>query len=292
MTKTSIAIIVVVVLSLLAAAFFWLNRPRRIVVDAPLPANFPEQGFSHDNFEELLQSFVTGNGRVDYERWQQSPASVQQLDGYLTAVSRFSPANAPLRFASRNDELAYWIYGYNAYVIKSVLDNWPLESVTDVKAPLEVVTGLGFFHQLRFSFGGEYLSLLSVENERIRKKYKDPRIHFVLNCASESCPVARPGLPVGGDLEQSLTDAAVDFINDSDNVQVDHEKRVVYLSRIFKWYEKDFYNAVQIDGDLSGNLLLSYVAQYAFNEVSEDLALASNYEVVFRDYDWGVNSTH
>ena len=247
MTKLSIAIIVVLIISLLATAFFWLNRPRRIIVDAALPANFPEQGFSHDSFEELLQSFVTADGRVDYERWQQSPASVQQLDGYLAAVSRFSPANAPLRFASRSDELAYWIYGYNAYVIKSVLDNWPLESVTDVKAPLEVVTGLGFFYQLRFSFGGEYLSLLGVENERIRKKYKDPRIHFVLNCASDSCPVARPGLPVGGDFEQSLMDAAVDFINDSDNVQVDHEKRIVYLSKIFKWYEKDFYSAVQID---------------------------------------------
>ena len=82
------------------------------------------------------------------------------------------------------------------------------------------------------------------------------------------------------------------IINDSDNVQIDHEKRVVYLSRIFKWYEKDFYNAVQIDGNLSGNLLLTYVAQYASNEVSEDLALAGDYEVLFRDYDWGVNSTH
>ena len=86
-------------------------------------------------------------------------------------------------------------------------------------------------------------------------------------------------------------DAAVDFINDSDNVQVDHEKRVVYLSRIFKWYEKDFYNAVQIDGDLSGNKLLSYVAPYASDPLHKDLALAGDYEVVFRDYDWGVNST-
>ena len=217
---------------------------------------------------------------------------MHQLEGYLAAISRFSPTNSPLRFTSRNDELAYWMYGYNAYVIKSVLDNWPLESVTDVKAPLEAVQGLGFFYQLRFSFGGEYLSLLGVENEKIRKQYQDPRIHFVLNCASESCPVARPGLPVGGELEQLLMDASVDFINDSENVRVDHEKRVVYLSKIFKWYEKDFYSAVRIDGDLSGNELLTYVAQYASDALAEDLALANDYKVSFRDYDWGLNSTN
>ena len=71
--------------------------------------------------------------------------SVQQLNSYLGAVSRFSPDNAPHRFRGRNDELAYWIYAYNAYVIRSVLDHWPLDSVTDVKAPLEAIKGLGFF---------------------------------------------------------------------------------------------------------------------------------------------------
>jgi len=52
----------------------------------------------------------------------------QQLESYLAAVSQFSPKATPERFSSRNDELAYWMYGYNAYVIRSVLDHWPLDS--------------------------------------------------------------------------------------------------------------------------------------------------------------------
>ena len=291
MTKSSIAILIVLLLVLLATTFFWVNRPRKVVIDAELPSSFPVQSFSHTSFEELLQTYVDADGRVDYARWQQAPNAVRQLDSYLAAVTRFSPENAPQRFQGRNDTLAYWMYGYNAYVIRSVLDHWPLESVTDVKAPLEAVKGLGFFYQLRFSFGGEFLSLLSVETDKIRKQYKDPRIHFVLNCASESCPVARPGLPIGDDLEQLLSTAASDFINDPDNVAVNHDDEVVYLSKIFKWYKEDFVNDVLLGGKPVENGLLSYVTKYAVGDLADDVSKASAYKIRFRDYDWDLNST-
>jgi len=239
-----------------------------------------------------LQTFVAADGRVDYERWHQFPASVRQLNSYLAAVSRFSPENAPDRFRGRNEELAYWLYGYNAYVIKSVLDHWPLESVTDVKAPLEAIKGMGFFYQLRYSFGGEFLNLLSVENNKIRKRYKDPRIHFVLNCASESCPVARPGLPIGDDLEELLSLAASDFINEPNNVEIDHDDKIVHLSKIFKWYKDDFVNDVRLGGKPIKNGLLTYVGKYAVGDLADDVAKAGDYNITFRDYDWSLNSAN
>jgi hypothetical protein len=291
MTKTTIAIWAVLILAVLAAAFFWLNRPRKLIIDAALPLSFPAQGFSHDSFETLLQSYVSADGRVDYDRWHQSSSTTQQLNSYLAAVSQFSPNATPERFSQRNDELAYWMYGYNAYVIKSILDHWPLESVTDVKAPLEAVKGLGFFYQQRFSFGGEYMNLLDVENKQIRKKYQDPRIHFFLNCASESCPVARPDLPIGEDLDQLLAQATVDFINDPENVSIDHDNKLIQLSTIFKWYESDFVNHVRLDGELVGNGLIAYVSRYASDELAEGLTQAGDYEVQFREYDWGLNAT-
>jgi len=291
MTKTTIAIWAVLILAVLAAAFFWLNRPRKLIIDAALPLSFPAKGFSHNSFATLLQSTVSADGRVDYDRWHQSSSATQQLNSYLAAVSQFSPNATPERFSQRNDELAYWMYGYNAYVIKSILDHWPLESVTDVKAPLEAVKGLGFFYQQRFSFGGEYMNLLDVENKQIRKKYQDPRIHFFLNCASESCPVARPDLPIGEDLDQLLAQATVDFINDPENVSIDHDNKLIQLSTIFKWYESDFVNHVRLDGELVGNGLIAYVSRYASDELAEGLTQAGDYEVQFREYDWGLNTT-
>jgi hypothetical protein len=283
------AIWIFLILSIVVASFFWINQPRRIIVDAPLPSEFPEQGFAHDSFEALLREYVTAEGQVDYKRWHASDTSVGQLDAYLAAVSRYSPDNASHRFPERNDELAYWMYGYNAYVIKAVLDHWPLASVTDVKAPIEAVKGLGFFYRLRFSFGGEYLSLLTVENNRIRSRYRDARIHFVLNCASESCPVARPELPTGKALDQLMQRAAHEFVNDPDNVFVDHEIRTVFLSTIFKWYKKDFLNDLRAKGRPADRGLIDYVATIATGTIKNDLDAADGYTVEFRDYDWRLN---
>ncbi len=284
-----IGIAVVLILAALIACFLVVNRPRLITIDAAIPANFPTDRFAHGIFEQLLQTYVDGTGDVDYERWQQNEADRGLLDSYLAAVSRYSPESTAERFAKRQDELAYWLYAYNAYVIKSILDRWPLDSVTNVKAPLEVVKGLGFFYQLRFVFGGKAYSLYAVENNIIRARYRDARIHFVLNCASESCPVLRPELPAGDELEAFLQQAAVDFVSDERNVRIHHEKNEIVLSTIFKWFRKDFINDLRRRGLPSDRGLIDYVASVAPATLGEDLSTATDYDIVFADYDWSVN---
>ena len=292
MSKLTFLLWVLLALVLTASALgLWADRPRQVSVDARLANSFPEEGFSHSAFAALLREYVSPDGRVDYERWLGSAESVASLDAYLAAVSLFSPDSAPERFPTRNDELAYWMYAYNAWVIKAVLLNWPLTSVTDVKAPLEVVKGMGFFYQLRFPFGGVHMSLLTVETDKIRKRFQDPRIHFVLNCASESCPVARPELPVGEELEKLLDSAATEFVNDKRNVLVDHEQRTVFLSTIFKWYKKDFTDYLLAAGRPAPHNLIAYLEGVAQEPLLSNLHQATDYSIEFRDYDWSLNST-
>jgi len=278
-----IGIIIALVAGLLVVAVLLLNRPRLVTIDAAIPENFPADRFSHDVLEQLLQTYVDGAGDVDYERWQQNTPDLQRLESYLAAVSRYSPESTPARFETKQDELAYWLYAYNAYVIKSILDRWPLASVTNVKAPIEIVKGLGFFYQLRFIFGGEEYSLYAVENDIIRASYRDARIHFVLNCGSESCPVLRPELPSGTELESYLQQAA------RRNVSIDHDKKEIVLSTIFKWFRKDFINDLRRRGLSSDRGLIDYVASVAPEPLNGELAMAANYTIVFSDYDWAVN---
>lgn len=284
-----IFITVALVLAILLAAVLILNRPRLLAIDATIPELFPANGFSHESFEQLLYSYVDDSGNVDYERWQKNEKDLRTLESYLAAVSRFSPESTPERFESKQDELAYWLYAYNAYVIKSILDRWPLESVTSVKAPVELVKGLGFFYQLRFVFGGKSYSLHAVENDIVRGRYRDARIHFVLNCGSESCPVLRPELPAGEDLEPFLQQAAVDFVNDPRNVSIDHDKKEIVLSAIFKWFRADFMNDLRRRGLPSDRGLVDYVASVAPASLKDELTGADDYDIVFVEYDWAIN---
>ena len=273
-----------------AALVFWLaNRPQLVQVDAPLPDDFPAEGFSHAPFDTLLATYVDGDGRVDYTQWHAASADRAKLSAYLAAVAAYSPENAPDRFPTRSDQLAYWLNAYNAYVVYSVLQHWPLDSVTDVKAPFEVVTGLGFFWRQRFLFGSRPMSLYAVENDVIRETFRDPRIHFYLNCASESCPVARPELPTGPDLDEFLRQATVDFVSDEANVRIDHGNRKIVLSDIFDWYEKDFANDLRRRGVSSERPLIDYIAGVAPPALAAELRSTDGYDVDFAGYDWALN---
>ncbi|MBT8077783.1 MAG: DUF547 domain-containing protein [Gammaproteobacteria bacterium] len=266
------------------------SAAQRITIEADIPDVYAGGGFAHDDFEELLATYIRANGHVDYDSWHANAGDLGKLDGYLAAVSAFSPENANERFSSRNDELAYWMYAYNAYVIKAILVRWPLDSVTDVKATFEIVRGLGFFYSQRFRFGEKWYSLYTVENKKIRARYKDARIHFVLNCGSESCPVLRPELPVGDELEPFLQKAAVEFVSEERNVRIDHDNKRVVMSEIFKMYRKDFINDLRHRGLPARSGLLDYVASIAPDELRDQLLQVTAYKVDFEDYDWSINN--
>jgi hypothetical protein len=163
--------------------------------------------------------------------------------------------------------------------------------VTAVRAPIEAVTGLGFFYRQRFLFGEESLSLYTVEHRKILAAYRDPRIHFVLNCASESCPVLRPELPTGDDLERMLVQSTHDFVNDPRNVHLDHGKKQIILSTLFKWYRNDFINDLRRRGLPTERGVVDYIAGAGSPALRAALQQASGYEVRFEDYDWALNRT-
>ena len=257
-------------------------------VKADLPKDFSSQGFSHKAFEDLLQRFVVNN-RVDYAAWYADPQAIAQLDSYLAAVAAYSPDNAPQRFPTKNDGKAYWLHVYNALVIKAVLDHWPLESVNDVKAPLEIVQGYGFFYRLGFIVGGQKYNLYDIEKDKILKQWSDPRAHFVLNCASSSCPVIRPSLPTGDALEPHLVKATQEFISDPHNVNIDHQAKQLHLSRIFEWYQADFINDLHRRSLPSPNGIVDYLIDAAPASLKPNLQKAVAYKINYVDYDWTLN---
>lgn len=280
---------VLIGITILIGAFLIINRPELVKIAADVPHDFPRNTFSHDTFEELLRKYVNTEGQVDYEKWHASQTDLDTLDSYLAAVSAYSPETTPKRFARQSEALAYWLYAYNAYVIRSILEHWPLDSVTDVKAPIEAVTGFGFFYRQKFLFGEVAYSLYAVENDIIRKSYKDPRVHFVLNCASASCPVLKPELPTGDDLETLLHESTLEFVTDERNVFIDYDKKQVHVSTIFKWYEKDFLNELRRLGLPLDRGVIEYIATVAPEKLRVELAAVREFETTYVDYDWSIN---
>jgi len=234
--------------------------------------------YSDEPFLALVRKYaVDGGDKVDYAALKNSPKDLATLDRQVDLIARVSPDSHPELFPTSEAQRSYWINTYNTLVVQAVLDYWPLESVRDVKISFtsRLVPGKGFFYDREVVVGGKQTSLYKFEKQVLRDQ-NDSRLHFALNCASESCPVLRPWEWS----DEQLDAAARDFINDRANVSIDAD--TLYLSRIFKWYKKEFPDDIY-----------SYLQQYADPGLGNQLQAAKDYNhrIRYRSYDWSLNDS-
>ena len=242
------------------------------------PVNSQEQNvYSNETFVRLVTKYSNDAGdKIDYAAWKESPEDLQALDQQVALLAIVSPKSDPDQFPTPATRRSYWINTYNTLVLQAVLEYWPLESVQDVKISVSsrLVPGKGFFYDREITVGGKQTNLYKLEKE-VLKTQKDPRLHYAFNCASTSCPVLRPWEWTDEQLDQ----AGREFINDNNNVLV--EPDTVMLSRIFKWYKKDF------PADI-----LVYLQQYAEPPLKQALQVAidEKYRIRYETYDWSLNA--
>jgi hypothetical protein len=227
-------------------------------------------------FLELVQKYQNEDGSVDYQSWKDSAEDMKRLDQQVKLLAQVSPVNSPGQFSLPASVRSYWINTYNTLVIQAVLEYWPLESVRAVKISVSsrLVPGKGFFYDRKVIVGGHKTNLYQLEKE-VLKSQKDPRLHFALNCASGSCPVLRSWEWT----DEQLNTAAREFVNNPANVKVDDG--TVFLSRIFKWYRKDFPKDTY-----------TYLRQFADAGLDQQLQSAGDdgYPTKYFEYDWGINA--
>lgn len=228
------------------------------VVGACLPAG----AFDHSAFEGVLKKYV-GNGRVDYAGLKAD----KDFPKYLETLAA-ADANS---LGNTNEQIAFWINAYNASCLNGVVKRYPLSSVQKVK---------NFFKVKEHKVAGATRSLGDMENGVLRAKYKDPRIHFALNCASFSCPVLSSSAYTGAKLDSQLDAAAKRFLNDASRNKFSTSTRRAQLSAIFKWYSKDF------GGERK---MLATIAKYATPAVASMLK-SGNVKVSYLDYNWTLNN--
>jgi hypothetical protein len=258
-------------------------------VPGPAGPGASNDAFDHADFDSFLRRHVDSRGRVDYAAAVNDRAD---LSRYLARIALESPDSMPERFPTEADRLAYWINGYNAWVLQAVLDRYPIASVRDVRPPwvLFFLPRLsGFFVLQKVTLGGEAMSLYALENSLIRVRFHDPRVHFALNCASESCPRLPARAFQAAGLNETLDLEAHRFVADERNARIDPVRGVVHLSSIFDWYKEDFLGFMKRSRPDESASLLGYVSAYLDPEGARALAACGDCRIEFIAYDWALN---
>ncbi len=242
-------------------SYFSLNNPNATMT------------VDHSAWERLLSAYVVQSAdrinRFAYGRV--SAADRRALKAYLAQLQ-----SVKVTALKADEQRAFWINLYNALTIDVVLDRYPVKTIKDISL------GGGFFasgpwKKALVTVEGKALSLDNIEHDILRKVWRDPRIHYAVNCASISCPNLMAKAFTAANLDKMLTQGARDYVNHPRGVRVRAGK--VTLSRIYSWYRSDF--------GASDAEVLRHVAGFAEPALKKQLADIDTIDGY--DYDWSLN---
>jgi len=202
--------------------------------------------------DQFLKTHVR-NGLVNYKTIKENPSNLNAI------LDQFN--QAPV--LEGDDEKALLINAYNIFVIKGIVDHYP------VAAPLKID---GFFDEKTFRLRGKDVTLNTLEKEMLFKQFPDPRLHFALVCAAVDCPELAAMAYDGSKLDSQLARKTQSVINDPNFIRLNGPNAVV--SQIFEWYADDFGGKDEV---------IPFIQQYLLKKVK------LNPDYSFYEYNWSLN---
>jgi len=219
----------------------------------------------HDDWDALVKKHVNEAGWVDYKGFMADSTHLQQ---YLNLLSAHHPNK---KNWSRDEQLAYWINAYNAFTVELILDNYPLESIKDIKSGIPFVNGVWDIEFIQIE--GQTYSLNNIEHGIIRPKFNEERIHFAVNCASYSCPKLANEAYCAEHLDAQLDKATKSFINNEEKNKISPDR--VQISKLLSWYWGDFKDKY--------DSRIEFLNKYSATKINPDA------EVDYLEYLWTLN---
>lgn len=215
---------------------------------------------------------------VNYSTLNQERPAVAAMRKSLSAVGQ-----SEFDSWSREQQMAFLINAYNVFTLELILTKHPdLASIKDLGNLFRSPWKIEFFTLL-----GNQRHLDWIEHEQLRPRYRDPRVHFAINCASVGCPALRPEAYVPERLNAQLDDQQRHFLGDRVRNRFNPADGTLAVSPIFKWFTQDFEAAGR--GSLKQWLAI-HAEDLAVRESDRVRIRGGDFEIKFLDYDWSLNA--
>lgn len=234
--------------------------------------------------DEILDQYVR-DGFVYYAALKQERRAIDQVVAAL--------AERPQAFEawSETRRLAYWINGYNALVLRTVIDHYPIRGASADYPSNSVMQIPGMFTGREYQIAGLRLTLEAIEEEQIAR-FGDPRAHLALGRGAVGSPRLRSEAYRDDRLEEQLQAVVADFATTPRHVTVDRAGDQLLISAVVGWRLERFA-VLAGAGDGSGRsaverVIVALIAPALFP--GERALLAGNtFQLRYQDFDWRLN---
>ncbi len=207
------------------------------------------------NYQQILTKVVTPveytgqdgsytHSSVDYQKLYKN-TSLKKL---ISEQSK--KLNTTLPPKERSKKLAFWINAYNFFTLVEVVDHMPdIASLKDIG-----------WKNKKFKVNKTPYSLDHIEH-KILRPLAEARIHFVINCASVSCPSLSDKIYVAEKLESQLTEAVQNAFRNPMHIKIGagyfgFGGDLIKVTKLLSWFGEDFEQQ-------NGNGPLTFIHKYA-----------------------------
>jgi len=226
--------------------------------------------FDHSRFDQILYQYANNKGRVDYNGIAANPI----FKAYMKSLE-----SAEIDAMSVNEQLAFWLNAYNAVTIDKVIKWKPKKSVRETLIP-GIWTSTKFFTSREHTVAGKRMSQDDIENDILRKQFKDPRIHFAIICASSGCPLLPRFAYSAENVQTKLEEETRAYLNSARGTSIDEAENTLHISKLFDWFAGDF--------ESKAGSVLNFIKPY-LNEKTAAF-LKRNPRIAYIHYDWSLNA--
>jgi Protein of unknown function, DUF547 len=236
-------------------------------------------------FDQILDLYVR-NGDVYYRAIKSERA---KLDSYVNQI-----AAAPVDKLPREEQIAFWLNAYNALVLRTVADHYPIQGHSPAYPAKSIRQIPGAFERLPHRVAGRTLTLDQIE-QTVLSAFHDPRVYFALGRGAVGSGRLRSEAFTPARLEEQLADVAAECVTRAQCLTIDRENGKVGASSIFSWREKDF-TAAYADKAPAGfaprspieRAVITFVLPRLLTTEKEFVA-KNTFQLTYTTFDWTLN---
>lgn len=245
----------------------------------PDPYNDIDDNYIYRDYAKSLKTIISNNGLVNYKTLLNNPKDLNQFIMSLESIQE-----EEYNFWSEKDRIAFWINIYNAFTLKTIIDNYP---IIDLKKKQSL------WKKKNFRIMGKRISLEEIKEEFLHKKYNEPKIFMALCDGTKGSGILRNEPYTGNKLTQQLNQQAQMFLTHLNNFEIILNNSQINISPLFKRYSKDFIENYATDKKYKGlkeseRAVMNFIEQYLPPEKRSYL-YTKIFFINFNEYNWDLN---
>ncbi|MGE0462070.1 MAG: DUF547 domain-containing protein [Vicinamibacterales bacterium] len=250
--------------------------------DAPPPSVDP----LHRAFDGILDIYVR-DGLVYYQALKLERA---RFDRYVASLGE---TDVPESWDQKR-RLAFWINAYNAFVLRTVIDHYPIRGRAAAYPPNSIRQVPGAFERRQFRAARRMVTLDQIEKDII-VPLGDARALLALGRGALGGGRLKSEAYTAERLDEQLDSMLREAVDRRELVFVDPQNGVVSVNPMFSWRERAFIEAFA--GKAAPEFaarspleraLLGLIAPVVVRSEAEFLK-ANRFRVAFHDFDWRLN---